>query len=86
MSQRYSNDRNKKRRRRRKGQQNHAIISHPRRLLHISIMLPPNLGLTVAVSVREREQGRFRGSSDGARGSNEGAGESREGAKGQIRL
>ena len=34
----------------------------------------PNLGLRVAVSVREREQGRFRGSNEGARGSSEGAG------------
>ena len=31
----------------------------------------PNLGLVITVFAREREQGRFRGSSDGARGSNE---------------
>jgi len=82
MSQQYSDNRNKKRRRRRKGQQNHAIFSHSRRLLHIYLVHYAS----PRISVREREQGRFKGSSEGARGSNERAGESREGAKGQIRL
>jgi hypothetical protein len=71
MSQQYSDNKNKK------GQQNHAIISHSRRLLHIYL---------VHYASPEFPFGKGRGSSDGARGSNEGAGESREGAKGQIRL
>ena len=33
------------------------------------IIYTPNLGLGIAISVREREQGCFRGSSKGARGS-----------------
>jgi len=37
------------------------------------IIYTPNLGLGITVFVREREQGRFRGSSGGARGSTEGA-------------
>jgi len=40
--------------------------------------------LQIAVPGREREQGRFRGSSEGARGSNEGAGGSTEGARGST--
>ncbi len=40
---------------------------------YIYIIYTPNLGLEIAVSVREREQGRFRGSIEGARGSIEGA-------------
>ena len=43
----------------------------------------PNLGLGIAVSVREREQGRFRGSNEGARRRSEGAGGSNEGARGR---
>jgi len=52
--------------------------------MYISIIYTPNLGLEIAVSVREREQGRFRGSSEGARGSIEGARGSSEGARGSI--
>ena len=37
------------------------------------IIYTPNLGFEIAVPGREREQGRFRGSSEGARGSTEGA-------------
>ena len=33
---------------------------------HIYIRSTPNLGLEIAVSGREREQGRFRGSTEGA--------------------
>ena len=40
---------------------------------YIYIIYTPNLELRIAVSVREREQGRFRGSNEGARGSSEGA-------------
>jgi len=52
---------------------------------YIYIIYTPNLGLEIAVSVREREQGRFRGSSEGAPGEQGGArgsGGSSEGAKG----
>ena len=42
-------------------------------LFRDNIIYTPNLGLRIAVSVREREQGRFRGSSEGARGSSEGS-------------
>ena len=36
--------------------------------IYISIIYTPNLGLGIAVSVREREQGRFRESIEGALG------------------
>lgn len=36
---------------------------------NISIIYTPNLGFEIAVFDREREQGRFRGSTEGARGS-----------------
>jgi len=36
---------------------------------HIPTINTPNLGLGIAVSVREREQGRFRGSTEEHRGS-----------------
>ena len=49
---------------------------------YIYIIYTPNLGLEIAVPGQEREQGRFRGSSEGAKGSNEGAGGSTEGAGG----
>ena len=56
---------------------------------YIYIIYTPNLGLKIAVLGREREQGRFKGSTEGARGSiegargsNKGAGESSEGAGG----
>lgn len=42
----------------------------------------PNLGLVIAIFVREREYGRFRWSSERVRGSNEGAWRSRERAGG----
>ena len=50
--------------------------------IYIYIIYTPNLGLEIAVPGREREQGRFRGSIEGARGSREGARGSREGARG----
>jgi len=40
--------------------------------------------LGIAYFVGEREQGRFRGSSEGVRGSNEGAGGSTKGARGST--
>ena len=47
---------------------------------YIYIKYTPNLGLGVAVLDREREQGGFRGSTEGAGGSTGGAGGSIEGA------
>ena len=41
--------------------------------IYICGIYTPNLGLGIAVSIREREQGRFRGSSGGARERIEGA-------------
>ncbi len=49
---------------------------------NIYVIYTPNLGLGTAVSVREREQSHFRGSSEEARGSIEGARESSERARG----
>jgi len=40
---------------------------------YIYFIYTPNLGLDIAVAVREKEQGRSKGSSKGARGSAEGA-------------
>jgi len=54
---------------------------------HIPTINTPNLGLGIAVSVREREQGRFRGSTEGVWGSIEGVlgstGAKREQARGK---
>ena len=50
--------------------------------IYIYIIYTPNLGLEIAIPGREREQGRFRGSSEGVRGSSEGARGSSEGARG----
>ena len=36
--------------------------------IYIGIIYTPNLGLKIAILVREREQGRFRGSIEGAGG------------------
>ena len=47
---------------------------------YIYIIYTPNLGLGITVFDQEREQGRFRGSSEGARGSIEGALREQEGA------
>ena len=52
--------------------------------LYIYHIYTPNLGFGITVFDQEREQGRFRGSSEGARGSNEGAGGSSEGARGST--
>jgi len=52
--------------------------------IYIYIIYTPNLGLGIAVPGREREQGRFRASTEGARGSREGARGSIEGARGSI--
>ena len=55
-------------------EQNQVILvrgrSHeiPVRRFYIYIIYTPNLGLGITVSVREREQGRFRGSIEGAGG------------------
>jgi len=48
--------------------------------VYIYIIYTPKLGLEIAVSVREKEQGRFKESSKGARWSNQGAGGNTEGA------
>jgi hypothetical protein len=45
--------------------------------LYVYIIYTSSLGLGIAVSVRKREQGRFRESIEGVGGSSEGAGESR---------
>ena len=59
-----------------------AIIEIPD--IYIYIIYTPNLGLEIAVPGREKEQGRFRGSSEGAKGSNEGAKGSTKGARGST--
>ncbi len=41
--------------------------------IYIYIIYTPNLGLGITFLDREREQGRFRGSSEGARGRSKGA-------------
>ena len=53
-------------------------------MYNLYIIYTPNLELGIALPGREREQGRFRGSSEGARGSNEGAEGSTEGARGST--
>ena len=53
-------------------------------LIYIYIIYTPNLGFEITIPGREREQGRFRGSSEGARGSTEGAKGSTEGARGST--
>lgn len=52
--------------------------------IYTCIIYTPNLGFQITVSVREREQSRFRGSTKGAGGSKDGAGGSKEGAQGSI--
>jgi len=52
--------------------------------IYIYIIYTPNLGFGITVFDEEREQGRFRGSSEGAGGSNEGARGSTEGAGGST--
>jgi len=59
-------------------------LSQVRGACDIYIIYTPNLGFGITVSVREREQGRFRGSSKGARGSTEGVKGSIEGARGST--
>ena len=59
-------------------------ISYIYAKIYIYIIYTPNLGLEIAVFVREKEQGRFRGSSEGARGSTGGAGGSTGGAGGST--
>ena len=49
--------------------------------VYIYIIYTPNLGLEIAVFDQEREQGRFRGSIEGATGEQEGARGSSEGAR-----
>ncbi len=52
--------------------------------IYIYTIYTPNLGLEIAVFVRERERGRFRGSNEGAGGSTKGARGSREEARGST--
>ena len=49
-------------------------------MIYIFIIYTPNLGLRITAFVREREQGRFRGSSKEARGRSEGASKEHGGA------
>ena len=49
-----------------------GCVSERERERYIYIIYTPNLGSAIAV-VHEREQGRFRGSIEGAKGSSEGA-------------
>lgn len=48
--------------------------------IYIYTIYTPNLGMGIAISTREREQNRFRGSREGAGREHEGARESIEGA------
>jgi len=48
---------------------------------YIHIIYTPNLELAIAIFVREREQGRFRGSHEGAKGSTGGAGGKQGGSR-----
>jgi len=50
--------------------------------IYIYIIYTPNLGLGITLPGREREQGRFRGSREGARGSSEGVRGSSKGVRG----
>ena len=53
---------------------------------YIYIIYTPNLGLGIAVFDREREQGRFKGSNEGAKGRSKGAVREHKGAqRGQER-
>ena len=49
--------------------------------MYVYIIYTPNLGSAVAVFVQEREQSRFKVSSEGAKGSTKGVGGSTEGAR-----
>jgi len=51
--------------------------------IYIYIIYTPNLGLGITVFDQEREQGRFRGSNEGARGSTGGAPREQGGAPGE---
>ena len=53
--------------------------------MYIYILYTPNLGFLIAVSRREREQGRFRGSSEGAGGSDDGASMEQKGSTGRSK-
>ena len=52
--------------------------------IYIYYIYTPNLGSGIALPGREREQGRFRGSSEGARGSIKGAMREHGGAGGST--
>ena len=54
-------------------------------MIYIFIIYTPNLGLRITAFVREREQGRFRGSSKEARGRSEGISKEHGGAPGEQR-
>jgi len=54
--------------------------SSARKNIYIYIIYTPNLEFRITVFDREREQGRFRGSSEGVRESTEGVGGSTKGA------
>ena len=58
------------------------VFTHSASYIYIYIIYTPNLGLRITVFDREREQGRFRGSTEGAWGSTEGALRAEEGRRG----
>jgi len=53
--------------------------------VYICIIYTPNLGLGIALFDRDREHGRFTGSTEGARGSTKGARESSGGVRGSTK-
>ena len=61
------------------------MYTHDQLCVYIYIIYTPNLELGIAVSVREREQGHFRGSSEGARARSRGARGSTGGALGRSK-
>ena len=62
----------------------HCAILDLKLGIHICIIYTPNLGLRITIPGREREQGRFRGSTKGAKGRSGGARASIEGARGST--
>ncbi len=53
--------------------------------LYIYIIYTPNLGLVITAFDREREQGRFRGSNEGAGGEHPGSKREQRGSRGEHR-
>ncbi len=62
----------------------YSDVPHSARIYIYIYIYTPSLGSEITLFDREREQGRFRGSSEGARGSIEGARGSIEGARGST--